>query len=170
MVRLTHNEYWNLVWACLLVAMNLIRYGTEVRSGTGLLQEPVSQTDREAVRDSLMAMNTWQLTCETTHTMKHASACLHSDTLLPPFVGFSYSVESCKSVVLSAAMTEGHLTPQEAAELALLEQLFQVCPPPTPFPLLTCQAMHVCGVLRLLSCRRGDGAEWSGHTMWKNRT
>lgn len=43
------------------------------------------------------------------------------------FVGFSYSVESCKSVVLSAAMTEGHLAPEQAAELALLEQRFQVC-------------------------------------------
>ena len=55
-------------------------------------------------------------------------------------------------------MAEGHLTPQEAAELALLEQFFQVCP--YSFPPLKCQVMLVCVVL-LLQTRRWGRVEWA---------
>lgn len=123
------HEYWDLMM-CLLQSVNtVIRFHTEVTSGTGLLPEPVSHQSQEAIRDYLMAMTTWQLTGErATHTQWACTVPPAELFCTSHFAGFSYSVESCKSVVLSAALTEGHLTLQQAAELALLEQHFQVCP------------------------------------------
>lgn len=107
------------------------RYNSKVTSGTGLLPEPVPHKGRVAVRDYLLAMTTWQLTGER-FAWRWACPVLHAELfcVISHCAGFSYSVESSKSVVLSAALTEGKLTPHQAAELALLEQHFQVCTTP----------------------------------------
>lgn len=77
------------------------RFGTTVSTSADLLPQPISEADCSKVIVYLEQLNDWSLT------------------------SFAYGVESSKSLILTTAMFEDHITSSKAAELSLLETLFQ---------------------------------------------